>query len=106
MKNLYKNHPFLAGILSMFSGLAVALILVLVSGALQSDAFPAFVNGVCLIAIPAGLVLAAICFIRVIRLEPKNTPGSVMKTGFCGMIVAMAPIYALVCISSLIQLIF
>ena len=106
MKNLYNDHPFLAGILALFSGLAVTLAFVLIAESFSFDAMVPFVEVVPMIAVPAGMAVAAACFIRVIRLEPKDTPASRMKVGFCAMVIVMTPFFVLSCATSLIKLLF
>ena len=106
MKKLYDAHPFLSGIFCLFSGLVITLAFVLAAELFSLDVIVALVEIIPMIAVPAGMVLAAICFIRVIRLEPKDTSASRMKTGFCAMVVVMAPFFVFSCAASLIKLMF
>ena len=104
MKSLYENHPFIAGILSLFSGLLITLATILLLDLFLPEAGTAFAYIVADIAIPAGIILAALCFIRVIKLEAKDAPRNLPKIGFCGMVIIMAPFFTITCATSLIKL--
>ena len=106
MKDLYENRPFLCGILFLFSGPLITLAAILLPDCFFPGASSVFAYIAADVAIPAGMALASLCFLRVIRLEPKNTRESLLKTGFCAMIIVMTPIFILTCTISLIRLLF
>lgn len=106
MKDFYNDHPFVSGILSLFSGLLLTLALFLIFDPVMGASAAQFLECFALIAIPVGMVFAAACFIRFLRQEPKNPPADRIKTFFCRMIIAMTPFFVMICLSSLLTNLF
>lgn len=106
MKDFCNDHPFAAGILSLFSGLLLTLVFFLIFNPILGTSAAQIIECFALIAIPAGMIFSAACFIRFLRQEPENPPADRMKIFLCRMIIAITPFFVMICLSSLLTNLF